>query len=159
MGAVGNNKIYWQSFEYMFVLSKGSPTTINLIKDRRNKEAREGDTSTKRFVNGSLSPIKRGGYGKFGRRNNVWLYRTGKGHSTSDTYAFAHPAVFPEQLVHDHIISWSNEGDLIYDPFLGSGTTAKIAVSLNRDYVGSELSKDYFKIAQRRITNVQISLF
>ncbi|MEK7482270.1 MAG: transcriptional repressor LexA, partial [Patescibacteria group bacterium] len=47
-GAVGNNKTYWQSFEYMFIFSKGNPKTVNLIKDRKNKESRSGDNGTKR---------------------------------------------------------------------------------------------------------------
>ena len=156
---MGNNKIYWQSFEYMFVFSKGSPATINLIKDRKNKEVRDGDIGSKRLVDGSLLTIKRGGYGKLGRRTNVWLYRTGRGHSTSDVYAFEHPATFPENLAHDHIISWSNEGDLVYDPFLGSGTTAKVAKQNKRKYIGSEINEEYFTIAQKRLESTQEYLF
>lgn len=94
-GACGNNKTYWQTFEYMFVLSKGQPKTINLIKDRENKDAREGDTGTKRLVDGTLKKVKRAGYEKLGRRTNVWEYHIGKGHSTKDNVAFEHPAIFP----------------------------------------------------------------
>ena len=158
-GAVGNNKIYWQSFEYMFVLSKGSPSTINLIEDRRNKEMREGDRGSKRLVDGSLLKIKRGGYGELGRRTNIWSYLTGRGHSASEAYAFEHPATFPENLAHDHIISWSNEGDIVYDPFLGSGTTAKMAKMTKRKYLGSEINGDYFKIAQKRLDQTQEYFF
>jgi site-specific DNA-methyltransferase (adenine-specific) len=127
-GAVGNNKTYWQTFEYMFVLSKGKPKTINLIIDRKNKESREGDNGTKRIENGELLKVKRGGYSEYGRRTNIWEYGIGKGQSTKDNIAFEHPAIFPEQLANDHIISWSNEGDIIYDPFAGSGTTGKMAI-------------------------------
>ena len=127
-GAVGNNNTYWQTFEYMFVLSKGKPKTINLIRDRENKEARSGDTGTKRLYDGSLFKQKRGGYSKYGRRTNVWEYLIGKGHSASDKIAHEHPAVFHEKLAQDHIISWSNEEDIVYDPFMGSGTTAKMAI-------------------------------
>src|SRR5574344_2044312 len=82
-----------------------------------------------------------------------WEYATGKGKSTKDDFAFKHPAMFPEQLANDHIISWSNEGDLVYDPFMGSGTTAKMAILNKRDWIGSEISEEYCKIIERRITN------
>ncbi len=150
-GAVGNNKTYWQTFEYMFVLSKGKPKTINLIIDRKNKESREGDNGTKRIENGELLKVKRGGYSEYGRRTNIWEYGTGKGQSTKDNIAFEHPAIFPEQLANDHIISWSNEGDLVYDPFMGSGTTAKMSILNNRNWVGSEISSEYCKIIEERV--------
>lgn len=150
-GAVGNNNTYWQSFEYMFVLSKGYPKKINLIKDRANKEAREGDNGTKRLQNGELLKLKRGGYGKFGRRTNLWEYRIGKGHSASDEFAHEHPAIFPEKLARDHIYTWSNPGDLVYDPFMGSGTVAKMCILEGRNYIGSEINKTYCSIAKKRI--------
>lgn len=150
-GAVGNNKTYWQTFEYMFILSKGKPKTINLINDRKNKESREGDNGTKRLENGDLLRVKRGGYSEYGRRTNIWEYGIGKGQSTKDNIAFEHPAIFPENLANDHIISWSNVNDLIYDPFMGSGTTAKMAMLNNRKYIGSEISEDYCKIIETRI--------
>jgi len=150
-GAVGNNKSYWQTFEYMFVLSKGSPKTINLICDRENQESRNGDRGTKRLKTGELKSIKRGGYGKLGRRTNIWQYKVGKGKSSSDAIAHNHPAIFPEELAKDHIVSWSNEYDLIYDPFMGSGTTAKMALLCNRNFIGSEISKEYCDIANERI--------
>lgn len=150
-GAVGNNKTYWQTFEYMFILSKGKPKTINIINDRKNKESREGDNGTKRLENGDLLRVKRGGYSEYGRRTNIWEYGIGKGQSTKDNIAFEHPAIFPENLANDHIISWSNVNDLIYDPFMGSGTTAKMAMLNNRKYIGSEISEDYCKIIETRI--------
>ena len=150
-GAVGNNRTYWQTFEYMFVFAKGSPKTINLIKDRANKEARTGDRGTKRLKNGSLLNLKRAGYDEFGRRTNVWEYLIGKGHSATDNFAYQHPAIFPEKLALDHIISWSNEGDLVYDPFAGSGTSAKMAKKSKRHYIGSEISSEYCKIAENRL--------
>ena len=152
-GAVGNNQTYWQSFEYMFVLSKGNPKTINLIYDRPNKESRKGDKGTKRLANGRLLNLHRSGYGKFGRRTNVWEFMTGKNHSTKDQIAFQHPAIFPEQLAHDHIITWSNPNELVYDPFMGSGTTAKMAIHTDRRWIGSEISKDYCRLAEERISN------
>jgi len=150
-GAVGNNKTYWQSFEYMFVLSKGKPKTINLLCDRKNVDARRGDNGSKRLVDGSLKKMYRGGYQKTGRRLNVWEYRIGKGHSSSDSVAHEHPAIFPEKLAQDHILSWSNPGDTVYDPFMGSGTTAKMCLLNKRYYIGSELNDAYCEIAQRRL--------
>ena len=154
-GACGNNKTYWQTFEYMFVLSKGTPKTINLLLDRKNKDSRDGDNGTKRLYDGSLKKLKRGGYGKKGRRTNVWEYKIGNGHSATDGIAYEHPAIFPEKLAKDHILSWSNKGDVIYDPFMGSGTTAKMCILNNRKYIGSELNKDYCDIIQRRLKKCQ----
>lgn len=132
---------YHQNFEYMFVLSKGKPKTINLIKDRPNK-----------FV-GAHGGNKRGGLinrGEFGVRFNVWEYSTGKNNTTKDDFAFRHPAMFPEGLAMDHIISWSNEGDIVLDPFLGSGTTLKAAKQLGRNGIGCEPNIEYYKIALER---------
>lgn len=157
-GAVGNNKTYWQSFEYMFILSKGQPNTINLIIDRENKESRKGDNGTKRLQSGELLQIKRGGYGEYGRRTNIWEYNIGKGHSTGDEIAFEHPAIFPEKLARDHIYTWSNPGDLIYDPMIGSGTVAKMCILENRNYLGSEINKSYCTIAEKRISQLNKSI-
>ena len=157
-GAVGNNKTYWQSFEYMFVFSKGQPKTINLIKDRKNKESRKGDTGTKRLPDGSLVKLNREGYGDYGRRTNVWEFMIGNGHSASDKIAHKHPAIFPEQLAQDHIISWSNAGDLVYDPFLGSGTVALMAEFNNRNYIGSEINANYCEIAIERLKRNRVSV-
>lgn len=150
-GAVGNNKTYWQTFEYMFIFCKGKPKTINLICDRKNKESRGGDNGTKRLENGDLLKVKRGGYSEYGRRTNIWEYGIGKGQSTKDDFAFKHPAIFPEQLANDHILSWTNEGDLVYDCFMGSGTTAKMSILNNRNWIGSELSSEYCNIIEERI--------
>jgi len=154
-GAVGNNNTYWQSFEYMFVLSKGYPKTINLLRDRENKESRNGDNGTKRLQNGELLKLKRGGYGEFGRRTNVWEYNIGRSHSASDELAYEHPAIFPEKLAQDHILSWSNPDELIYDPMCGSGTVAKMCLVENRNFIGSEISSQYCSIAQRRISLIK----
>ncbi len=158
---------YYPSFEYMFVLSKGKPKTANLIMDKPNKRFGEKITGTGRNPDGTLKQhtsvknktnrvVK-----EFGVRTNVWLYSVGKWKITKDEYAYQHPAMFPEQLAQDHIISWSNEGDLVLDPFMGSGTTAKMAKLNNRNYIGFEISKDYCDIANKRIADemAQISLF
>jgi len=149
-GAVGNNKTYWQSFEYMFILSKGTPKTINLIKDRENKDERSGDNGTKRLNDGTLLKLKRAGYSKHGRRTNVWEYLIERGHSASDDIAYKHPAIFPEKLVQDHVASWSNPGDVVFDPMCGSGTTCKVARLNKRDFIGIDISPEYCKIAEDR---------
>ena len=156
-GAVGNNKTYWQAFEYMFILSKGAPKTINLLKDRENKDERDGDSGTKRLPDGTLLKLKRAGYSKYGRRTNVWEYLIGRGHSASDDIAYKHPAIFPEKLAQDHITSWSNPGDVVFDPMCGSGTTCKMAKLNKRDFIGIDISSEYCKIAEERLK--QKSLF
>jgi site-specific DNA-methyltransferase (adenine-specific) len=85
----------------------------------------------------------------------VWGYSTGKGKSSSDTIAYKHPAIFPESLARDHILSWSNEGHIVLDPFMGSGTTAKAALEANRSFIGFEISEFYVEIANYRLGIVQ----
>ena len=87
----------------------------------------------------------------FSPRNNIWRYVNGGGFASKDKIAYKHPAIFPEELVADHIKSWSNEGDLVYDPFMGSGTTAKMSIILKRNWIGSEISKEYLDICNERI--------
>ena len=149
-GAVGNNKTYWQSFEYMFVFSRGQPKTINLIKDRENKESRSSDKGTKRLRDGNLQKLERPGYGKYGRRTNVWKYAIGNG-SGKDKIAYQHPAIFPEKLAEDHILSWTNPNDLVFDPMCGSGTTGKMALLNNRQFIGVDISAEYIAIAKERL--------
>jgi site-specific DNA-methyltransferase (adenine-specific) len=85
---------------------------------------------------------------------NIWDFYVGGGNTTNDKVAFKHPAIFPEELVRRHILSWSNEGELIYDPFMGSGTTSKMAIITNRNYIGSELSKEYCDIETERLSQM-----
>lgn len=84
-------------------------------------------------------------------KGNIWYFSTGKNHSTKDGFAFKHPAIFPERLANDHIISWSNPGDIVFDPFMGSGTTGKMALLNGRNFIGIELDSGYFEIAKKRI--------
>ena len=144
---------YFNAFEYMFVLSKGNPKTINLLEDKPNKWANHSTFGnvTRREQDGSLTPKGRKVVKPFGVRTNIWRYNNGKGFSTKDKIAYEHPAIFPEKLVQDHIISWSNEGDIVLDPFCGSGTVAKVAGLLNRNWVGIEISSEYCKIANERL--------
>lgn len=150
-GGIGSNKTYWEQFEYMFVFSKGLPKTINLLRDRKNKESRPPDKGSKRNKKGNLYPANRSGYGEYGRRTNVWEYKTGKSHSAIDNLAYQHPAIFPESLAQDHILSWSNKEDIVYDPFLGSGTVALMAKLNGRHYIASEINPTYCEIAKERI--------
>jgi site-specific DNA-methyltransferase (adenine-specific) len=91
---------------------------------------------------------------EYGQRYNVWTFKTSK-NGQEDEIAYQHPAIFPIQLVKDHIISWSNPGDLIFDPFVGSGTTAKAALQTGREYLGSEISEEYYKICLKRLETIQ----
>ena len=147
-----NPNRYLQCFEYMFVFSKGRPKTYNLICDRKNRFERWGKTKKVREVDGSFSLRQTKPFREYGRRYNIWRYVPGgQGNSSSDKFIFKHPAVFPEQLAADHIVSWSNPGDVVLDPFMGSGTTAKMALLNNRNYIGFELDKHYCDIANERI--------
>lgn len=150
---------YYQIFEYMFILSKNKPMKINLIKDRKNNWYNEkgfGDSSY-RQKNGNL----KSGNNKirkieYGIRNNIWKYNVGYNYTSKDEIAFEHPAVFPDLLASDHIRSWSNENDIVLDPFNGSGTTTKMAYLLNRKYIGIDISKKYCKIAERRLSQLDL---
>jgi site-specific DNA-methyltransferase (adenine-specific) len=144
---------YFNSFEYMFVLSKGKPKTVNLLRDKPNRWADSttyGDV-TRREKDGTLTNKGKKTVAKFGVRTNIWRYANGKGFATKDEIAYGHPAIFPEKLCEDHILSWSNPGDLVLDPFGGSGTTGKMAKSLGRDFILIEAVKDYCDIAKKRI--------
>jgi site-specific DNA-methyltransferase (adenine-specific) len=140
---------YNQAFEYMFVLSKGKPKTFNAI--REPTKGYTGDQHTRRLQDGSTVPMKYECGKPTRNRWNVWVYNTGYMHTTKDRYAFEHPAMFPEPLARDHILSWSNEGDLVLDPFMGSGTTGAVALRLKRNFVGIELNPEYIRLAQKRI--------
>lgn len=147
---------YYQNFEYMFVLSKGKPATINLIADRVNKQANFVQTgSSLRYADGELRKKKKKiKIKEKGIRSNIWKYKVGYMKSTKDRIAHKHPAIFPEQLAHDHIISWSNEGDVILDPMCGSGTTAKMAEMLGRRWIGIDTSEEYCEITAKRIEGI-----
>ena len=143
---------YHQIFEYMFIVSKGAPKVFHPIKDKPNKTEYDFGKS-RRNKNGDMVNIQkeRIPVAAFGMRWNIWRYVTGHGNSTQDIMAFKHPAIFPEKLATDHILSWSNEGDTVLDPFTGSGTTCKAAKELGRNFLGFEINPEYCKIAERRI--------
>ncbi|CAD6490247.1 MAG: Modification methylase MthZI [Candidatus Argoarchaeum ethanivorans] len=147
---------YTNCYEFMFVFSKGKPNTFNplLIKTRRNgKEklvANKKADGINNKVWGTLKEEK--------TRINIWEYAVGLGGTTNDKIAFKHPAVFPEKLAEDHILSWTNEGDIVFDPMCGSGTTCKMAKINNRKFIGVDISEEYYKIAQERVQMVNIQL-
>ena len=149
---------YYPIFEYMFVWSKGKLKTANMIADRLNLWGGTKIHGTSRQSDGTLKASN--GIGKrdvpeYGRRFNVWQISEEKNNQTG------HPAVFPIALARDHIISWSNEGDTVLDPFLGSGTTRIAAYDLNRNFIGYEISKEYFEKQEERFAQhtAQMNLF
>lgn len=143
--------MYHNVFEYMFIFSKGKPKTFNPIIDRKNKKAGTKTTSTFREADGSTSKRSLKTINEYGKRFNIWQINEVKNNAYGK-----HVAPFPEQLANDHILSWSNEGDLVYDPFMGSGTTAKMAIANNRKYIGSELSAEYVEIAKDRLKQTKL---
>jgi site-specific DNA-methyltransferase (adenine-specific) len=143
---------YIQDFEYMFVFSKGSRKHANLICDRKNKWGGTQVHGTERQANGltkNLSFVQKSKKVKeYGARYNIWDISPNTSNKTG------HPAVFPEQLAKDHIITWSNEGDVVLDCFMGSGTTGVACKELNRNFIGIEIDKQYFETAKERIEGV-----
>lgn len=152
VGACGSSLSYNQAFEYMFVFTKGKIKTFNPIKDLIPDRAGKPTKYTKKAKSNkdgySIETIEKIAP-QSSKRQNVWTYDIGFGSGDDKTN---HPAVFPESLVQDHILSWSNEGDLILDPFMGSGTTAKMALLNKRNYIGFEISKEYVNIAKQRLS-------
>ena len=143
---------YNQTFEFMFVLSKGKPKTFNPLMKKNKMSGAVRHSRKFRNKDGDMIPSFNGKpINMYGLQNNVWLIKNGNNKSSKDKVAFNHPAIFPEELVSKHIKSWSNKGELIYDCFMGSGTTAKMAHLLNRDWIGSEISKKYYDIANKRL--------
>jgi len=155
-----SNNRYHQIFEYMFVLSKGKLKTFNPIKDRRNIEKHRGG-DTKRQKDGTMLKGNKGGsiLDYFGQRYNIWNYKIGGGNVSTNRIAHEHPAIFPEKLAADHIISWSNENNIVLDPFCGSGTTCVATKMLGRKYIGIDISEKYCKISRKRLKGIRLSLF
>lgn len=144
---------YNQIFEFMFIFSKGNPKTYNIIKDKINRWGGKSTfgNSSARNRDGELVSFGKRIIKKLGSRNNIWRYANGFGFGQSDKSVYSHPATFPEALVYDHIVSWSNKDDLILDPFMGSGTTAKMAKLNKRNFIGFEISQEYVDMANKRV--------
>lgn len=143
---------YHQLIEQMYVFSKGKPKTFNPIRDKKIVYA--GGTNwgknTVREKDGTLSLREKRIYGEWGMRTNIWRYITGK-QSKDTKIAYKHPAPFPIELARDHIISWSNENDLVMDCMSGSGTALKAARDLNRNFIGCDISKEYVVLSRERL--------
>lgn len=138
---------YYQGFEYMFIFSKGKPKTCNYLRVP-SKHGGKKAVSINRKEDGSLRNDRVDK--QKGRvvadtkiKSNIWEY--------ASQSVKGHPAPFPEQLALDHILSWSNEGDIVLDPMCGSGTTCKMAYLNNRKFIGVDISKEYCDIATERI--------
>jgi site-specific DNA-methyltransferase (adenine-specific) len=137
---------YYAVWEYVFVFSKGKPKAMNFIEDKPNTAGGRVQKKDAVINKGNQTD----GVGTFirkdvGRRTNVWRVPIGINHTN-------HPAIFPHQLAKDHIETWSNPGDLVLDPFSGSGTTAKAANELGRRFLGFEINHDYCAIAEKRLS-------
>lgn len=144
---------YYNIFEYMFVFSKGKPSTMNFICDHKTVSGGRRQKKDKVINKGKHEQGE--GYfvrNKYARRPNIWKIHIG--HNTTN-----HPAIFPEQLAHDHIITWSRPGDIVLDPFAGSGTTLWVAEHFGRDSIGIEISPEYCELIKKRMANRQQTLF
>ena len=143
-------KRYAQTFEYMFVFSKGKPKTFNPVQVGKIAVTTKTRLGKYRKKDGSF--VEKNMLVDTGRETkdaeNVWVVCPTKSKDAGN-----HPAVFPEQLANDHIISWSNEGDTVLDPMCGSGTTLKMAKLLKRNFIGIDCSEEYCDIARQRIEN------
>ena len=144
---------YTNAYEFMFVLSKGKPKVFNPLMEKTARKGYErlvhnkGPDAVNKKVLKELKKEK--------TKTNIWRYAVGLHGTTSDKVAFKHPAVFPEKLVADHILSWTNKGDLVFDPMCGSGTTCKMALVNDRNYIGVDISSEYVKITKKRLEEYQ----
>lgn len=144
-GAIGSHKTYTQNFEYMFVFAKGIPKTVNILRDKLNMSFGKDKSGVgRRRADGTKKIETRKPSAEFSRRNNYWYIAPERGE---------HPAVFPLTLAKDHITTWSNPGDLVLDPFAGSGTTLLAAKQLNRNYVGIEKESIYKAMCDQRVSS------
>lgn len=138
---------YYDAFEYMFVFSKGKPKTCNYIKEQSKTAGRDFGSAPMKRIDGTsrddrTEKLKNTKVKEYKIKSNVWEYPIGSGVS-KDKIAFKHPAIYPEQLVQDHITSWTNEGDIVFDPMCGSGTTCKVAYLNKRNFIGIDISEEY----------------
>jgi len=150
---------YYQQFEYMFILSKEKPKAYNIQRQETKWKQKNKHSSTQRNLDGTTSHLKYETGKNTRKMDNVWKIDTGYMRGTKDKIAFKHPATFPDILAERHILSWSNECDVVLDPFMGSGTTGKMAKLNNRKFIGIEISSEYLNIAKKRIFNTQKSMF
>ncbi len=147
---------YYQHWEYVFVLSRGKVTAGVLQREPKKYMDKRRSKVGQKTTDGIAAP----GYAPSQEvdkvRGNVWYYNIGLYGSTSDREAFKHPAIFPEALAQDHILSWSNPGDTVLDPFVGSGTTGKMAILNGREFIGIDISPEYVALSNERINGVAV---
>ena len=138
-------KRYFDVFEYMFILSKGIPKTFNPILVDCKLGGKIYNSTCKNMGGENGRTKKTFVLNKKRYANNIWQIAVAQNKT-------GHPAVFPLQLAQDHIKSWTNVGDTVLDPFMGSGTTGIACKMLGRNFIGIEIDKNYFDIAEKRIT-------
>ncbi len=154
-----DSKRYYQCFEYMSVFSKGRPKTVRQIRDRENLSAGNTNRYTRRERNGTLTRIPKQTTTKpYGVRRNIWSYDTGVGHTAPDKLWLSHPAVMPLKLAEDHIVSWSNRGDIVLDVCCGSGQVCLASLMHDRRFIGIDCSAEYVDLARQRIDLYQRNL-
>jgi len=138
---------YHNVWEYCFVFAKGGAQVFNPIEDRRNTSSGRTTAVTVRESDDSITQRSDKTIKEYGKRWNIWICDSAR----NDIDNGNHPAPFPEALARDHILSWSNEKEIVLDPFNGSGTTTKMARETGRRYIGIEVNPDYCKIAETRL--------
>ena len=145
-------RAYTNCYEFMFLFSKGMPSTFNPL---RSPSVRPGPAQVP-YLKGTdgINRKTERLLNEHKVRTNIWSYAVGKGGTTTDMYAFKHPAMFPENLARDHILSWSNAGDLVFDPMCGAGTTCKMAKATDRRWLGVDVSSEYTAIAKQRVDDM-----
>ena len=141
---------YTNAYEMMCIMSKGKPATFNALKNPTQRQGYEMLPHNK--LADGVNKKRRAELKKEKTRTNIWPYAVGMGGTTSDKIAFQHPAIFPEKLAQDHILSWSNPGDLVLDPMCGAGTTGKMALLNERHFIGIDISAEYIEIARKRLS-------
>ena len=147
---------YTNCYEFMFVLSKGKPNTFNPLKTETARHGKEMLVHNKKSDGVNKKVLKE--LKKEKTRTNIWAYAVGYGGTTTDKIAFEHPAVFPEKLAEEHILSWTEPSDLVFDPMCGSGTTGKMALIHGRRYIGVDISDEYIAIAKERIESLNLKI-
>lgn len=137
---------YHQVFEYVYVLSKGAPRAFNPIKDKKNATAGcIGNLGVNTYTerDGTKSVREKKLTAEYGMRTNVWMGNT-RGQEDM-CIPLKHPAMMPKWLARDLILSWSNAGDIVIDPFMGSGTTIQQAEATGRSGIGIEINPEYIR--------------
>lgn len=148
-------KRYQASFEPMYVFSKGEPKTFNPIMRECKYGGRAYKSTFKSNINEGRIEYKEGVTPSETVDSNVWVIPTASACETNftlkDGRQIHHTAVFPKELALRHIRTWTEEGDTVLDPFMGSGTTGLAALELGRSFIGCEQNDDYFDMASERM--------